>query len=173
MAQGSGGSAPQRIEFRQCRCHSCPSLTLHPPQQMLCLSPSPQQLTDSTGSSQHCRSYSQQGNWGQCPSWTHLGQFSRLLYPVSSYPQKVPGAWEALLPHPPHSSLGIQGNLGFAAPNLGPSTVFLLALEVTGQQGLCLEGLQPVNHGAGIIYKTGEAQSCHCLKSTRDSAPSY
>lgn len=77
---------------------------------------------------------------------------------------------------PSHSVLGIQGNQAFAVPSLGHTTVFPLALEVIGQQGFCLKGLQPpdpVNHGAGILFKAGEAQSRHCLKPTRDSAPPY
>lgn len=138
----------------------------------------PATTADSTGSSQgqHCCSYSPPGNWGKCPSWTHLGQFSRLLHPVSSYPARclVPSQLCDYIPS--HSSLGIQGNPAFAIPSLSHTTVFPLALEVSGQQGFCLECLQPlepVNHGAGIISKAGEAQSRHCLKPTRDSVPPY
>lgn len=81
----------------------------------------------------------------------------------------VPGS---ICCHILRTSLGIQGNPTFAATSKPGSHHSV----PTGQRGLCPEGLQPQepgNHGAGIIYRAGEAQSCHCLKPTRDSVPSY
>lgn len=91
---------------------------------------------------------------------------------------KFPGTQHTVRCHTP--SRGTQPL--HPTPSLGHTTVFPLAL-VRGHWlggdwggGLCPEGLQPqgpVNHGAGIIYRADEAQSCHCLKPTRDSVPSY
>lgn len=171
LAQGSGGSgSPEnclgRVEAVPAHPHPPPS----PADTFFFSQPT---AADSTGSSQgwHCCSCSQPGNRGQCPSWTHPGQFSRPLHPVSSYSVRC-----LVLPHPVFLFSRYPGEPSLCDPKPGSQHSVPTGLRDRWSAGLCLEGLQSrelVSRGAGIPYKAGETRSRHCVKPTRDPAPPY